>query len=704
MPIDVLFSISSISQYSPDGSQILGGAPNLQLKLWNADEGAEEVSLSLEQHARSCAFSPCGKRIVVALRDRRPRVQTKVLGDTVQVWEVELGQPVGSFPCEYVISCAYSTDGRFIVSTSQTGVVQFWDAETLELQDSLQAPITNITCSAYSPDGCQLLIAGEFPSESEEPDHALVILALNSKRPLATLSGHSDAVSCCAYSPDSQWIVSGGKDQLLFIWDARTGEMIRQFEGHRDEVTCCAFTADGAAIISGSLSGEVKFWVIDGAVAPRIETIGLKKIAEAFGGGGICGVFRGRREALRQEKRLANFLGQSPQFLRHALMPSMAFMAERQVFAKGDEEGNIQLQGLGVLRTTKGHESRIMTSQFSPDDRRLATGSLDKSLRLWDLKLNLQAVFEGHSDAVYGCCFSPDGSRLVSASADSTLRVWDVSGCLIEREKTLEGHTDSVWDCAYSPLGDRIVSASSDRTLKLWDVRGFEFSCLATLEGHTGEVHRCVYSPCGRWIASYAWHDSPREDREWVHIWGGYDGNLLAEIQVQSVDMMAFFPDSKRLVTATKEGILQLWNVPDGKEVGFFVIPQRPAGMAISADSTHIAFMGIMGEGDASLSLLELKGYEVDAPWLTATYYYDFILGGDWLAKPHARCRWCLRIVRVPASIQRVLLNYYEEESYWNERLWQQTELESTCPSCRKPIRFNPFIADCLVRYLFRAK
>jgi len=101
----------------------------------------------------------------------------------------------------------------------------------------------------------------------------------------------------------------------------------------------------------------------------------------------------------------------------------------------------------------------------------------------------------GHTKGVRCCAWSPDASRLASASLDNTVRVWHVGDAAPREAAALQGHLFSVHSCAWRPDGRRLASSSSDNTVRVWDVdTGREE---AKLEGHDGRVFSCAWSPDG---------------------------------------------------------------------------------------------------------------------------------------------------------------------------------------------------------------
>ncbi|KIW89805.1 uncharacterized protein Z519_09234 [Cladophialophora bantiana CBS 173.52] len=145
-----------------------------------------------------------------------------------------------------------------------------------------------------------------------------------------------------------------------------------------------------------------------------------------------------------------------------------------------NESQNQALQSVRVIReiperwsvcllTCEGHSGSVRSVVFSADGSRIASGSDDNTVRVWDVQTGAcEQTLEGHSDTVNSVVFSADGSRIASYSDDKTVRVWDVQtgAC----EQTLEGHSSLVNSVVFLADGSRVASSSDDKTVRVWDV------------------------------------------------------------------------------------------------------------------------------------------------------------------------------------------------------------------------------------------
>ncbi|KAM0347577.1 hypothetical protein ACHAP4_011298 [Fusarium culmorum] len=211
-----------------------------------------------------------------------------------------------------------------------------------------------------------------------------------------------------------------------------------------------------------------------------------------------------------------------------------------------------------VLQTLEGHADSVNSVVFSPDGIRIASGSNDNTIKIWDVATGKEEqTLEGHANAVNSVVFSPDGRRIASGSNDNTIKIWDVATG--KEEQTLEGHADAVNSVVFSPDGRRITLRSDDNTIKIWDIAtGKEEQ---TLKGHADKVRSVVFSPDSARIASAS-------DDNAIKIWDIATGReeQTLEGHTKWVNSVVFSPDGIRIASGSMDKTIKIWDVATGKE------------------------------------------------------------------------------------------------------------------------------------------
>src|SRR5208337_4221165 len=170
---------------------------------------------------------------------------------------------------------------------------------------------------------------------------------------------------------------------------------------------------------------------------------------------------------------------------------------------------------LRVLRPPIGPiaGNQLIAAALTPDGRTLAAGGSgwrlgEVPIYLIDLATGrILRVLKGHTSNVLSLAFSPDGERLASGSTDRTSRIWSAASGRCER--VLEGHEDFVHDVAFAPDGHHLATASYDKTGRIWSLA--DGRCEAVLRGHEKEVQCVAWRPDGQVVATGGWDGSIRQ-------------------------------------------------------------------------------------------------------------------------------------------------------------------------------------------------
>ncbi|KAJ7093766.1 WD40-repeat-containing domain protein [Mycena epipterygia] len=213
-----------------------------------------------------------------------------------------------------------------------------------------------------------------------------------------------------------------------------------------------------------------------------------------------------------------------------------------------------------IQKILRGHDNGVYSVDFSPDGSRIASGSADNMVRVWDVETGVLVAgpFEGHTNDVRSVHFSSDGTRIVSGSYDNTVRVWNTqTGALVAGP--FEGHTGWVRSVNFSPDGERIASGSNDTMVQIWNAHtGTRIA--GPFEGHAYAVTSVQFSPDGTQIVSGSYDKT-------VRVWNACTGTLVAgpfEGHTDSINSVHFSPDGSQITSGADDNTVRVWNTQTG--------------------------------------------------------------------------------------------------------------------------------------------
>ncbi|UCG22827.1 MAG: WD40 repeat domain-containing protein, partial [Chloroflexota bacterium] len=573
--------------FDPGGQLLASAGADSTIRMWDVSEGIHTGrilthALRINEPILALDFNSQGSLLASGSRN-----------GTAMVWDVASGQAITnaiSAAVNGVSSLAIGDDDQTLVIGGNTGFGSVWDLATGQLVGGgLSGHAGPVTEVAISPDSQTVASGGAGGTVIIRPMEE--IASGQAQGTILTYTMSADAiVTSLAFSPESGLLASGDNLGNLALWGVSEVQLDRIVTTLAEGITDLAFDPAGTVLAVGDESGRISLWETDewqttggGFLGPPsgISALAFDSSGETLTAGGIDGSW------ITYEISSGNVLDQGQ--LADFGETVVTALSGNGVVARGNQDSQVHLSELGQdgnLNELLHHDAPMMAGvtvvAHSPDGSTLASSGGDGAVVLWDAETfePLAEPWIGHTAAVVNLIFSPDGRRVATGSCaafhplggctQGEVILWDVAAGEIVRVITdtvgfsqalafsPDGNVLSVNDCIRVEVAGVCVEAA----VKLFEVE--TGAPLQTLEGHSAFVWTADFSPDGTILATGSVDTN-------IILWDAESGEPIGNTLSNHggwVRRVSFSPDGARLASAGFDNLVILWDVASGQPIG----------------------------------------------------------------------------------------------------------------------------------------
>jgi WD40 repeat protein len=570
---------------------------------------ASQVSLVYREHeadVNDLVFGPDGSWIASSSDDGTIRVWDPGTGATrFTIATGEHDTPLGR-----TFAVAADPSGRWLASAGERGGVRLWDPESGELLRTLEVR-PYVYAMSTSSDGTVLATAGDAGVVAWDPNTAERIADID-------VPGGAYGVGV---SPDGRTLATAGGDRTIRLWSVASGAQIgRPFRGHQGLAWLAAFSPDGTKLVTAAEDRTARVWDV----------------------------------ATREMEHVLPHV---------SLIQDAQFTRDGDYVVTADSEGVARIWSLATdepVTELRGHETWITYLAVDPSHDRVATASVDGTVRVWRLGPGVATRTFDRGTMTWGASFGPEGATVAAAGTSDVVHVFDVGSGALLRTLTVPGSGRrelgapvysadggtlaapgielpdatgfvQLWDASgsptqrldldefplgisFSPDGERLVTNGIDASVRVWGLGSGEVT--ASYEGRRcplqlpalAQVCTATFSPDGRTVlltdgpAAVIWDPSTDE------VIRRFRDDEGRGTQGHDLYSASFSPDGTMIATASEDSSVVVWDVAGGTQIARLEGHQGPVMSAtFSPDGRSV----VSASQDGTARVWSLDGEEL---------------------------------------------------------------------------------------------